>query len=125
MNRRAHVRLRWVIGLAALLLLVLVASVLVVRLVRPSVSVTRATEGPVVQAFYATGTIAPDREFPIKSHVAGIVVDVKVDKGQRVHKNEVLADVKNAQLPLKLAQAKAELAQKKHCADARTDPVLT
>src|SRR5438874_11782302 len=112
MNRRAHVKLRWVIGLAVLLLVVSVASVLIVRLVRPSVNVTRATEGPVVQAFYATGTIEPDREFPIKSHVAGVVVEVKVDKGQRVRKDEVLAVVKNDELPLKLAQAKAEQAEK-------------
>src|SRR5258706_8807323 len=124
MGRRAHVKLRWVFGLAVALLLVSVASIVIIRLVRPSVSVTRATEGPVVQAFYATGTIAPDREFPIKSHVAGIVVDVKVDKGQRVHKNEVLAVVKNDELPLKLAQAKAELAEKQQRADEKTSPVL-
>src|SRR5690242_10655543 len=117
MRRFGHSKIR-LLGLIALLAITAtVAVAIALRVARPLVSVTEPVEGPVVQAFYATGTITPDREYPIKSNVAGIVVDVRADKGQRVRKGDVLAIVKNDELPLKLEQAKAELAEKRQRAD--------
>ena len=124
MNHGAGRKTRWVVGLAVAVLVISLVLVGVMRLMRPVVTVTRAAEGPVIQAFYATGTITPDREYPIKSNVAGVVVEVRVDKGQRVRKKDVLAVVNNDELPLKLAQAKAELTEKQQRADDKTSPVL-
>jgi HlyD family secretion protein len=124
MRRTGQTWLRWLFALVAIIVLTVAASAIALRILRPTVSVTRAVEGPVVQAFYATGTLTPDREYPIRSNVAGIVVDVKVDKGQRVKRDEILAVVRNDELPLKLEQAKAELKEKQQRADDKTSPVL-
>ena len=43
-----------------------------------------------VEAFYATGTISPEQEYPIKSNVAGIIAKMNVDKGDAVKKDQVL-----------------------------------
>src|SRR4051812_37657038 len=122
--RSDHGKTRWVIAIALSIAAVGALSLVVMRVMRPMVSVTRAVEGPVVQAFYATGTLNPDREYPVKSNVAGIVVDMRVDKGQRVKRHEVLAVVKSDELALKLEQAKAELAEKRQRADDNGSPVL-
>src|SRR5258708_28946064 len=124
MRRSGHGKIRWVLAIAASIAIVAVASIVIARVARPMVSVTRAVEGPVVQAFYATGTLNPDREYPVKSNVAGIVVDIRVDKGQRVKRRDVLAIVKSDELALKLEQAKAELSEKRQRADDKTSPVL-
>lgn len=124
MARQGRVNLRWLFGFALVVGIVAAAAAITLRYVAPVVSVTRPVEGPVVQAFYATGTISPDREYPIRSNVAGIVVDVRVDKGQRVARGDVLAVVRNDELPLKLEQAKAELNEKRQRADAAKSPVL-
>jgi HlyD family secretion protein len=122
--RRGQLKLRWLLALVALIGVGAGAATVVLRVLRPVVSVTHVIEGEIVQAFYATGTVSPDREYPIKSNVAGVVVDVRVDKGQRVRKSEVLAVVQNDELPLKLAQAKAELNEKRQRAVDTTSPVL-
>jgi HlyD family secretion protein len=122
--RRGQLKLRWLLALFALIGVGAGAATLVLRILRPVVSVTHVIEGEIVQAFYATGTVSPDREYPIKSNVAGVAVDVRVDKGQRVRKSEVLAVVQNDELPLKLAQAKAELSEKQQRAADATSPVL-
>jgi HlyD family secretion protein len=124
MRRSGQAWLRGIWIVAAVTLVAVVASAVALRILRPVVSVTHVVEGPVVQAFYATGTLTPDREYPIRSNVAGIVVDVKVDKGQRVKRDDVLAVVKNDELPLKLEQAKAELNEKRQRADDKSSPVL-
>jgi multidrug efflux pump subunit AcrA (membrane-fusion protein) len=122
--RRGQFKLRWLLALVALIAVGAGAAMLALRVLRPVVSVTHVIEGEIVQAFYATGTVSPDREYPIKSNVAGVVVGVRVDKGQRVRKSEVLAVVQNDELPLKLAQAKAELSEKQQRAADATSPVL-
>jgi hypothetical protein len=40
---------------------------LVLRWARPVVTVSEAVEAPVVQAFYSTGTVQPEREYPIRA----------------------------------------------------------
>src|SRR5947209_18544907 len=124
MNRRVRSALRWAFGLLIVLAVGSAATAVALRWLRPTVTVTEPVDGPVVQAFYATGTITPEREYPIKSNVAGVVVEVRADKGQRVRKGQVLAVVRSDDLPLKLAQAKAELDEKRQRADERASPVL-
>ena len=66
---------------------------LILRFASPQVILTEAVEGPVVQAFYSTGTVQPEREFPIKSNVAGLITEIKVDKGDHVKAGQPLAVV--------------------------------
>lgn len=96
----------------------------VFRYIRPVVTVSEATTGPVVQAFYSTGTIEPEREYPIKSNTAGILTTVSVDKGSRVSKGQELAVVTEPALIYARDRAKAELHEKLARADESTSPVL-
>src|SRR5688500_2984469 len=71
----------------------------------PRVIYTEVVEGPVVQAFYATGTLQPHREFPIKSNVEGTVTEVYVDKGEPVRKGHKLVFVRVEEYLLQHSQA--------------------
>jgi HlyD family secretion protein len=91
---------------------------------RPLVTVTEVVEGPVVQAFYSTGTIEPQREYPIKSNTAGTITQVHVDKGDRVSKGQPLAVVTDPAQLYTVEKAQAELNEKLSRADEKTSPVL-
>ena len=86
--------------------------------------VTEAVEGPVVQAFYSTGTVQPEREYSIKSNVAGILTEVIVDKGSPVKKGEALAIVAAPELQYEVDRAQAEVNEKQKRAEPTTSPVL-
>jgi multidrug efflux pump subunit AcrA (membrane-fusion protein) len=94
------------------------------RYLQPCVDVTRVVEGPVVEAFYATGTVSAQHEYSVRSNTAGIV-SVLVDKGWVVHKDQVLAVVGNSDLQFGVDQATAELHRKELLADDKTSPVLS
>lgn len=94
------------------------------RLLRPKVTVTEAVEGPVVQAFYATGTLLPDREYPIKANNPGVLTEVWVDKGDVVSRGQALALVAEDAVQYRFEQAKAERELKSKQADEKTSPVL-
>src|SRR4051812_31315550 len=124
-SRRAQSAVRWVVVSVMILAAIGIASAITLQIVRPRVTVTEAVEGPVVQAFYSTGTIQPEREFPIKSNTAGILTEVKVDKGDRVAKGQPLAVGSDPALNYAKDKAQAELDEKIKRADERTSPVLT
>ena len=84
---------------------------------RPGVDVTAVVHGPVVEAFYATGTVSAEHEYSVRSNVAGIM-HLSVDKGTNVRRGQVLAVVDNADLRFAVDQAKAEL-QRKRAAGGR------
>jgi HlyD family secretion protein len=122
--RRAQGLVRWIIGSAIVVAAMIGAGAAALHFLRPRVTVTEVVEGPVVQAFYSTGTIQPEREYPIKSNTAGILTDVRVDKGARVRKGDALAIVTDPVLIYAADKAKAELDEKLKRADERTSPVL-
>jgi HlyD family secretion protein len=93
------------------------------RYLRPGVDVTDVVHGPVVEAFYATGTVSPEHEYSVRANVAGII-HLSVDKGSKVKRGQVLAVVDNADLRFSVDQAKAELHRKQQLADDSTSPVL-
>ncbi|HEX4794850.1 MAG TPA: efflux RND transporter periplasmic adaptor subunit [Humisphaera sp.] len=121
--RRGTVAVRWVMICAAVLALAAGAGA-VVHYSQPLVTITEVVEGPVVESFYATGTVSPVTEYPIRNSTAGLLIDLKVDKGDRVTKGQVLAIVSDPQLQLALDKAKADLEEKQKRADAKTSPVL-
>jgi multidrug efflux pump subunit AcrA (membrane-fusion protein) len=95
-TRRAQSPARWVLIVATVTAALAGGAWLALNYARPLVSVSEAVEAPVVQAFYSTGTVQPVREYPIKSNVAGIITEVRVDKGDRVKKGDALAMVAGA-----------------------------
>lgn len=94
------------------------------RFFRPLVHVTHAVDGPVVQAFYSTGTVQPVREFPIKANHAGIITKMLVDKGDTVKAGQPLAVVEEKELKFALDKAVAELNEKLARAADGSSPVL-
>lgn len=90
----------------------------------PTVTVTDAVEAPVVEAFYATGTLSPVREYPVNSSVEGIVTEVWVDKGSPVAAGQKLAFVRVEEYLMRHSQAQAELELKQSLADPHTSPTL-
>lgn len=121
--RRGLLQLKWLIYLAVIALLA-IGSVSFFRFLRPTVVVTRMTEGPVVRAVYATGTVAPEREFPIRATNEGTLEKVFVDKGSVVKSGDRLAQIVDPALVYALDQAQADLNEKLARADETTSPVL-
>lgn len=121
--RRAQGYVRWVV-LAALLVAAVVGTYVVFSMMRPTVAVTDLTERRVVQAFYATGTVSPEREYPIRTPTAGLLAEVFVDKGDAVTKGQRLAFVSDPDLEAKVKQAAAELAEKQARAEPERSPVI-
>ena len=115
---------RWIVTAAIVVAAIAGAMIVTLRIVRPCVIVTEAVEGPVVAAFYSTGTIQPQREYPIKSNTAGLLEEVRVDKGYRVKKGDVLAIVEDPALIFAEQEARAMLEEKLQRIDPRTSPVL-
>ena len=102
----------------------LVAAFFALRFFLPVVTVTRTTQGPVIRAVYATGTISPEREYPIRATNAGRLEHVYVDKGATVTAGQQLAQLAEPDVEFAAAQAAAELAEKRARADEKTSPVL-
>src|SRR5688572_30706282 len=123
-GRRAQSTTRWVITAAIAVVVVAGAVLAVIHFSSPLVVVSEAAEGPVVQAFYSTGTVQPEREFPIKANVAGTITEVRVDKGDAVTKGQAVAVGSEPGLVFAQRQAQAELEEKQKRADAKSSPVL-
>jgi HlyD family secretion protein len=115
--------LRWIVGSAVAVGTMLIVWIALLHYFRPTVDATAVIEGPVVEAFYATGTISPQREYSVRSNAAGIV-RVMVDKGTLVTRGQLLAVVENSDLKFAVDQANAELHRKQLLADEQTSPVL-
>lgn len=89
----------------------------------PEVVTTKLVEAPVVQAFYATGSLSPDREYPIKANNPGLLTKVLADKGDRIKDGDALAIVSEDAVEFKYRQAVAELEQRKAMA-SEDSPIL-
>ncbi|MDE3060965.1 MAG: efflux RND transporter periplasmic adaptor subunit [Pseudomonadota bacterium] len=80
----------------------------------PSIEVVHPVRGPAVQAVYATGTVEATVMMPIAPRIAARLVELDVDEGSNVKKDQLLArledeDVQNA---LKQLQAQEEFARR-------------
>src|SRR5438552_9044396 len=124
MKRRAAAFIRWLVIIAIIVAVGAAASQIVYAVVRPKLTVTHPVDAPVVQAFYATGTLMAEREYEIKSNAPGYVSEVQVDKGDRVKKDQPLAVVIEDAMQQKFDQARAEREQKGKLADEKNSPVL-
>lgn len=122
-TRRAQGYVRWVV-LAAIVVALAGGTYVAFSAMRPTVTVTEMTERRVVQAFYATGTVSPQREYPIRTPTAGLLAEVLVDKGDAVARGQKLAFVSDPDLEAKVKQAEAELAEKQARADVERSPVV-
>jgi multidrug efflux pump subunit AcrA (membrane-fusion protein) len=114
---------RWLVIVATVVAVAAIGGYLLLQLLRPMVDATAVVEGPVVEAFYATGTVSAQREYSIRSNAAGII-RLSVDKGSQVKKGDVLGVVENSDLKFAVDQARAELHRKELLADPKSSPLL-
>jgi RND family efflux transporter MFP subunit len=127
-RRRGFRPIHWVL-IAAVALAACAGGIGLYFVSRPAVTVTTVIEGPVVEAFYATGTLQPAREYPIRATAAGILMKPPgpqpyVDKGDHVTAGQPLAVVADAQWQAAYDKAKAELEEKRKRAEEATSPIL-
>ena len=126
-RRRSHRAARWII-LAVVCAAAVGGGLGAYRYSRPVVTVTEVVRAPVVQAFYATGTLSPVREHPVKARVEGMLERLEegplIDKGSRVAKDQPLMRVVNKERELLARRAEAELEEKRARADGQASPVL-
>jgi RND family efflux transporter MFP subunit len=126
-RRRAQGAVRWVL-LTAAVLAAAGGGLAVYNYLRPVVTVTEVVRGPVVQAFYATGTLSPVREHPIKASVEGTLERLEdgplIDKGSRVTRGQPLMRIVEPQRQFVAKRTEAELEEKRARADEKTSPVL-
>ena len=103
----------WIVGLAAI---VAVAGVVWWREGAVTVTVVAPTRGPAIEAIYATGTVEPTVMLPIAPRVAGRIVELNVDEGQRVRKGQQLARLDDADLvsTVEELEARARYAQSQY-----------
>lgn len=125
MNRRSgNAVLRWLLAIIVIAAVIVGAFFLWRQYSKPEVTVTEVVEGPVVRAFYATGTLLPDLEYPIRSNVEGILTEVLVDKGATVKKGDKIAFVRVEEYQMRYAKAAADLALARSLAAPSGSPVL-
>jgi multidrug efflux pump subunit AcrA (membrane-fusion protein) len=125
MKRAARGGVRLVLVLAVIIALGAGAAFAIRALSLPQVQVTHTVEADVVQAFYATGTIVPEREYPIRSQVAGVLVlEPGIDKGSSIARGQLIGKVISEDLEKKYKQAEAELKEKRLRADEKSSPVV-
>jgi RND family efflux transporter MFP subunit len=126
-TRRALSPVKWII-VAVAIAAAAAGALVALNYARPAVTVTEVVTGPVVQAFYATGTVSPVREYPVKTPIEGTteLLDTGplIDKGSRVKKGQPLIRVVEPGLAFQAARTAAELKEKRARADERTSPVL-
>jgi multidrug efflux pump subunit AcrA (membrane-fusion protein) len=122
-NRKAQTGPKWVIaGFVGIAVAAAAAWGFYVYF-EPKVDVTDVVEAPVVEAFYATGTVSADHEYSIRASTSGIV-KLTVDKGSVVKKGDLLAEVQNSELQFEMDRDKAQLHREQMMADDQTSPVL-
>lgn len=100
MTRRRQIRLL-LIGVA----LVATGGALAVwRLAPKPLTVVTPTRGPAVDAVFATGIVEPSLEIRVTPRVAGKLVALEVDEGERVRRGDVLARLEDADLRATVAE---------------------
>jgi len=75
------------------------------------VRVARAETRRTPRTIWVTGSLLPDETVQVSSEVAGRVVEIRADFGQRVRKGDVLAELDKREFVLQVERARAALAQ--------------
>jgi RND family efflux transporter MFP subunit len=81
------------------------------------VEVIRAVQGEIRNQLKTSGTIEPRAQITIFPKVAGVIQETKVDQGDTVRKDQVLAVVEHEELELQIQQAEAAFAAAKSAYD--------
>ncbi|HEY6136646.1 MAG TPA: efflux RND transporter periplasmic adaptor subunit [Thermoanaerobaculia bacterium] len=94
-QKRSRKRLFWLVGLAVLVVIALVAMVASKKKDKPIfVTTDKAFRKNVTQLVTATGKIQPEVEVKIAPEVSGEIVDLPVKEGDLIHRGQLLLRIK-------------------------------
>src|SRR5881275_881284 len=94
-KKRSRKRLYWLIALAVVVILALVAMVASKKRDKPILVTTdKAFRKNVTQLVTATGKIQPEVEVKIAPEVSGEIIEIPVKEGDIVHRNQLLVRIK-------------------------------
>lgn len=107
-------RKRWVVAGSAVALVCVIAGGFVV-LARPATTIdpsrlATVERGALARSVVATGKIEPISKVEIKSKANGIIKDLKVEEGDAIVENQILAELDKDNLAARVRQAQAALA---------------
>lgn len=113
MNTSAKTRRRWLLsGLVVVLVAALAFVVLRSGPLAPTrVTVSQAKQGSISASLFGIGTVEARRNWMIGPTLAGRVLDVKVDVGDRVTAGQLLAEMDPVDLEQRLASLDASIAR--------------
>ena len=113
MNQKQLLMRRAALGAAALLLIgaVVFVSLRTGPLAPVKVTVIQPTEGSLTPAIFGIGTVEAQRAWMVGPTVAGRVLSVRVDVGERVKAGQLLAEMDPVDLDQRLAALDASLAR--------------
>jgi HlyD family secretion protein len=94
-KQRARRKRFIILGSIGLVLLLIIVSVIVSKREKPIPVVTeKAVRKSIVQSVSATGKVQPETEVKISPEVAGEIIDLPVEDGRAVKKNDLLMKIK-------------------------------
>lgn len=120
-RRRLSSPPRWMVVLAGLAVVALIAGIVVVRLragAAPAYTTAPVTQGTLVATATASGTVNPQDTITVGTQVSGTISQLFVDYNSKVKAGQVLAKLDPTQFQAALAQAQANLAQAEGQANA-------
>jgi HlyD family secretion protein len=110
-KRRARRRRRYIIfGVAGFLLLWLVIAIVLSKREKPiPVTTEKAVRKTILQIVSATGKIQPETEVKISPEVAGEIIELPVEDGMKVNKDDLLVKIKPDSYKALLEQQEAAI----------------
>jgi HlyD family secretion protein len=114
-KRRARRRRRYIIfGVAGFLLLWLVIAIVLSKREKPiPVTTEKAVRKTILQIVSATGKIQPETEVKISPEVAGEIIELPVEDGMKVNKDDLLVKIKPDSYKALLEQQEAAISSAK------------
>ena len=76
----------------------------------PSVTLVKASKGSISRRIALPATIRPHEQAVLYAKVAGYLKTIRVDRGDRVHEGDLLAEIESPELVADLSRQKAEVA---------------
>ena len=76
----------------------------------PSVTLVKASQGPISRRIALPATIRPHEQAVLYAKVAGYLKTIRVDRGDQVHEGDLLAEIESPELVADLSRQKAEVA---------------
>src|SRR6266513_2520601 len=125
-KRRSRRKRYIVLGSTGLLLLLVIVSVVMSKREKPiPITTEKAVRKTILQTVSATGKVQPETEVKISPEVAGEIIELPVEDGMQVKKNDLLVKIKPDSYKALLEQQEAAISAAKTTIYAPMDGTVT